>query len=259
VSDALYAEPLVVDDVESCLFYHRMDLPGVGTVGGYQGSENWWDLRGREHEYIGGIDLAGKRVLELGPGSGALSFFMESRGAEVVGVELADGAEWDIVPIEGLDVAAIRTDRTRDIALLRNGFWFAHRLFDSKVRIHLGTVYELPSDLGHFDVALFASVLLHLRDPIRAVLAAAQRADTIVVTERHFPELDGGPNLRLYPRRDEPVWHTWYSFAPEVFVQLLDVCGFVDTSVTFHSQHYRDGEYQAELPMYTVVASRPGA
>ena len=36
-----FATPQVVTDLSECVFYHVMDLPDVGTVGGD------WDLRGR--------------------------------------------------------------------------------------------------------------------------------------------------------------------------------------------------------------------
>ena len=34
ISQSLYAAPLVVDDPDSCYFYHRMEIPGHGVVGG---------------------------------------------------------------------------------------------------------------------------------------------------------------------------------------------------------------------------------
>jgi hypothetical protein len=40
-----YAEPITIDNVEDCLFYHRMCIPGVGEVGGQ------WDLLSLEQIY----------------------------------------------------------------------------------------------------------------------------------------------------------------------------------------------------------------
>jgi hypothetical protein len=61
--------------LHSCDFYHVMDLPGVGQVGGQ------WDLRGRVDDYLGHVELRGKRILEIGPASGFLTVEMEKRGA----------------------------------------------------------------------------------------------------------------------------------------------------------------------------------
>jgi len=55
-----------------CHFYHTMDF-GSGEI--HHGA---WDLRGGEREYLGFVDLAGQRVLELGPATGYLSFYMEA-------------------------------------------------------------------------------------------------------------------------------------------------------------------------------------
>ena len=58
---------------------------GVGKIIGL------WDLRQTVDDYLGRIDFAGKRVLEIGPASGFLTIEMERRGADVVAVELPEG------------------------------------------------------------------------------------------------------------------------------------------------------------------------
>jgi hypothetical protein len=92
-SDEIFAKPLKVEDVADCYFYHTMELPGRGVIEGRD-----WDLRGRVDEYLGNVDFAGKRVLEIGPASGFLTFEMEKRGAEIVSVEVTAKHGWDFVP-----------------------------------------------------------------------------------------------------------------------------------------------------------------
>ena len=92
-NDEIFAEPLKVDDVADCYFYHTMELPGHGVIEGLD-----WDLRGRVDEYLGNVDFAGQRVLEIGPASGFLTFEMEKRGADVISVEVTDEHGWDFVP-----------------------------------------------------------------------------------------------------------------------------------------------------------------
>ena len=70
----LFAPPRFVDRLEDCFFYHAMDLPGFGLVPAH------WDLRGRFDEYIGGVDVRGKSVLDVGTATGFLSFEAEKRG-----------------------------------------------------------------------------------------------------------------------------------------------------------------------------------
>src|SRR5208337_1299521 len=70
VSDsAIYAQSRVINDISDCYFYHTMDVPGYGHV------EGEWDLRGKETQYLGGVALKGKRVLEIGTASGFLCFY----------------------------------------------------------------------------------------------------------------------------------------------------------------------------------------
>jgi len=73
--DDVYAPPRTVTDLNDCYFYHTVDVPGVGRVTGE------WDLRAGVREYLGSVPFAGKRVLEIGPASGFLSFFMEREGS----------------------------------------------------------------------------------------------------------------------------------------------------------------------------------
>ena len=80
----VYAEPRVVTELEECYFYHSMEIPGYGLV------EGPWDLRGGVDDYLGGVDLNGKRVLEVGTASGFLCYTMEGRGADVVAYDLSD-------------------------------------------------------------------------------------------------------------------------------------------------------------------------
>ena len=77
-SKSVFVEPRYVRDLDGCFFYHTMELPGFGEVKGQ------WDLRGRFDEYIGGVEVAGKSVLDIGSATGFLSFEAEKRGASRV-------------------------------------------------------------------------------------------------------------------------------------------------------------------------------
>ena len=62
--------------IEECYFYHSIDLPGRPPIVGA------WDLRAGVDAYLGGISVAGKKVLEVGAANGFLSFHLEKRGAQ---------------------------------------------------------------------------------------------------------------------------------------------------------------------------------
>ena len=251
--NGIFAEPRSVEDPADCFFYHFRDRPGHGPVGDYG-----WDLRDGVEDYLGRVDLTGKRVLEIGPASGFLTFHMEAQGAEVVGVELAPTAVWDVVPQAALDLDRIRRERHAVMEQLRNGFWFARQALGGKAKVHYGSAYELPDALGRFDVSLMGSVLLHTRDPLRIIENCARLTDqALVIVERHEPQLDRSPVARLEPSRENAVWDTWWTLSPELVVGYCEVLGFTRTRVGFHEQRHISGGVDVRIPLFTVVAERP--
>ena len=176
-----YAAPLNVDRPEDCFFYHKIKLPGVGEVG------EGWDLRSSIDAYLGKFDFRGKRVLDMGAASGFLTFEMEKRGAEVVSFDMADGTQWDIVPHYDVqsDMDSYRGRCIASHARLKNAYWFTHKCLGSKARVYYGDIYDLPGDLGEFDVAMFGMILGHLRDPFQALYSASRLVkDTIIITNQ---------------------------------------------------------------------------
>ena len=256
-------------DLSECYFYQSVDLP----VHGLQVGE--WDLRDHMDEYLGHIDVDGRRVLELGTANGYLCFEMERRGAEVVAYDLDTSDQWDIVPFDGIVPDAVRADRRALIERLHSAWWLTHRLRESSARIAYGNIYEIPSALGRFDVVTFGSILQHVRDPLLAMQRGAAVADEAVIvtdvlrsrrTERLARHLQRVPVLgaRLTvapkmafvpdPTTDTPN-DTWWAISPELIGRVLAVLGFPRQAVTFHSQTYRHPTTR-QIPMFTVVARR---
>jgi Methyltransferase domain len=254
--EGLYAAPHDVQGVEDCFYYHVMDLPGHGTVGG------GWDLREGVNEYLGNIEVSGKRVLEIGPASGFLTAHLESHGAEVVGVELSEEEEWEVATSHRLTskrIEAIHARRDRHRQLLRNSFWFTYKVFGLSARLHYGNAYSLPSELGRFDISLLASVLLHARDPLRIIQqCAGLTGEAIVIVERHHPELEGSI-ARLVPSAEMDVSDIWWDFSQGYFVQFLGLLGFTRVETNLHPQPYRpkpEVPITVPIDMFTIVAYR---
>src|SRR5947209_7057921 len=156
----LYAEPQVVTSADGCYFYHTMDIPGHGLVTGD------WDLRAGVDDYLGHEDFQGKRVLEIGPASGFITFEMERRGADVVSVELSPDVGWDLAPYPPDILVPYRKQVSETQPPLKRGYWFAHRAHKSRAKVHYGNAYSLPGELGKFDIAVMSDVLLHTRAPL---------------------------------------------------------------------------------------------
>lgn len=247
-----FAQPREVTDPADCFFYHFMDLPALGAVG-----DEGWDLRAGVEAYLGRTNVRDRRVLEIGPASGYLTFHMEEQGADVVGVELGPGTPWDVVPQAGLDLGAILEERRAIMERVRNSFWLARRALGATAQIHYGTAYQLPAELGRFDISVMASVLLHTRDPLRIVEQCARLTDeTLIIVDRHFPELGKAPVAHLLPSRENGIWDTWWFFTPELFMAYCEVLGFTRTCVSFHEQRHISGGAEAQIPLFTVVAER---
>jgi 2-polyprenyl-3-methyl-5-hydroxy-6-metoxy-1,4-benzoquinol methylase len=246
----LYAAPRTVSDAADCHFYHVMEIPGYGLTTGQ------WDLRGNEQDYLGHVSVAGKRVLEIGPASGYLSFYMESQGAAVVSVELSPEQKWDAVPEATLNVEEFSRNRVDGMEKLRNSYWYAHERLQSKAQVHYGSAYSLPSELGRFDVATLCSVLLHVRDPLKIVQNCAAIADTLIISDLRFEDVpDDVPTMKWFSTRESPSLDTWWRFSPQLFVRFGEVMGFTSTAVTFHEQTWTMDEAPRGAALYTVVLS----
>jgi tRNA (mo5U34)-methyltransferase len=143
-------------------WYHTIELePGLVTPG-------WFDLR-PIIDRLPWPDVSGKRCLDVGTYDGHLAFELERRGAsEVVATDIASHVDWDW---------PLRQRGQADRELWRvagetkgAGFEIAKQILDSKVEREWLSIYELsPEHLGSFDVIVCGSLLLHLRDPIRAL------------------------------------------------------------------------------------------
>ncbi|UCH95989.1 MAG: hypothetical protein JSV88_03840 [Candidatus Aminicenantes bacterium] len=247
---AIYAEPRDIRDVNECVFYHTIDLPGFGTMQGY------WDLRGGVNEYLGNVEFKEKRVLEIGPANGFLSFEMEKKGADVIGFDLSKDYDWDIVPFAQYDYQRILENRKQFMDKLNNAFWFCHRVINSRTKIIYGNVYHLPGEIGEVDIVTYGAVLLHLRDPFLALQRGLRFArETVIVTEplRIQPIECKEPYMNFLPDPEtvEPK-DTWWDLRPEIVVRMIGVLGFEEVRVTYHSQIMK-GKSTA---MYTVVGWR---
>lgn len=282
-----FALPRNVPDVANCDFYHVMDLPGYGTVGGE------WDLRGREDAYLGDVPLQGKRVLELGTASGFLCRHMESKGASVVAFDISSEHSLDVVPFSKVDTASRAAMMKTHVEKLKNGWWLAHRLLSSKASAVYGDIYAVPKTIGLVDISTFGAILLHLRDPFQALFNVLQLTrETVIVTEVHPVQPAGSSmgsliqpapitGVRRFVKRyfglqttgetpdvnshrgmlcflpnyrstDTDYVVTWWCFPPAVICEMLGVLGFERTTVTEHLQLFRGKEAR----MYTVVGWR---
>ena len=249
----LFAPPRFVDRLEDCFFYHAMDLPGFGLVPAH------WDLRGRFDEYIGGVDVRGKSVLDVGTATGFLSFEAEKRGAaRVVSFDQSDGAEQKFLPFKDKpyyrDHAKWAEGYRAEIDRWKNAYWLSHRLLGSKAEVFYGDIYKLPNELGEFDIAIIGSVLEHLSDPITALGSVARLTKERIVIVTPLLETDE-PMARFEGNAAKPdADFTWWTYSLGVYREVLDMLGFGIERVNRASYHYMYGDRDEERS--TIVAAR---
>jgi SAM-dependent methyltransferase len=241
-------------DLTDFTWYHAFELPDGTVLPGV------WDLRGHESNYLGGVDLAGKRVLELGPATGALTFYMERMGAEVVSFEAGFDVSIDTLPIKGDDQFLERLRVMQDtIDRNHDGWWHLHRTLGSSAKFVQGNIYDMPADLGTFDVTVVGAILLHLREPWGALSQAARRTtETMIVTEPLQDDLDPPEtNIMRFSPSAEHHLTNWWSIYPGAVVSMLERLGFGQTETTMHTQRHHlahdIGSAAIDQRMYTVV------
>jgi SAM-dependent methyltransferase len=143
------------------VWYHTIEVaPGVTTPGRI-------DLRETASRLLP-AHMEGMRALDVGTFDGFWAFSMEARGAEVVAIDVdeIDRAEWPPLARERMERAA--QDLDIELGL---GFRLVSGLLDSSVKRVISNVYDVTPDVigGPVDFVFFGALLLHLRDPVRAL------------------------------------------------------------------------------------------
>ncbi|MDQ3647014.1 MAG: class I SAM-dependent methyltransferase [Actinomycetota bacterium] len=156
---------LAAEVAEHEYWYHSIELPGGITTPGI------FDMP-RARARVGmPASLSGKRCLDVGTEDGFWAFEMERRGAsEVVAVDLGGSAFLDWPPAHG----PVPEGKPQ----ISKRFELAREALGSRVEWVPGSVYDLrPGMVGTFDFVFLGSMLLHLRDPTRALAAVRTVVD----------------------------------------------------------------------------------
>lgn len=143
-------------------WYHTIELaPGIVTPGHI-------DLRPVADSTLPSKIAPGTRALDVGTFDGFWSFELERRGADVTAIDIEnfDAVEWPPLHRPMLEARAEELGTQ-----LGRGFAIASKALNSKVAYVHCSVYELTPEAigGPVDLAFLGSLLLHLRDPVRAL------------------------------------------------------------------------------------------
>ncbi len=165
-------------------WYHTIEFPDGTMTPGY------YDTREAPKHVPWPPSLSGSRCLDVGTFDGFWAFEMERRGArEVVALDVddPDALDWpyDSRRSGPAQIREWRSERGP-------GFELAAGVLKSKVVRVNCSVYDLDPDMhGTFDVVLCGALLLHLRDPVRALEAMRGVCrDSLILVEALDPTLE---------------------------------------------------------------------
>jgi SAM-dependent methyltransferase len=142
-------------------WYHTLALPGGVLTPGMI------DLRSVAAKVLP-ADLRGKRALDVGTFDGFWAFELERRGAEVVAIDIAAVSDAELPP-NNRDRLLGEADAFE--VEIGRGFRIAADLLGMRARHVVCNVLELTPEAigGPVDVAFIGALLIHLRDPVRAL------------------------------------------------------------------------------------------
>ena len=210
----------VISDVPG--WYHSIEVqPGLVTPG-------LLDLR-TIVDRIPWPDLKGKRCLDVATFDGHLAFEMERRGAaEVVATDLPDFSELDWLPGDA------PSNPTVD-GVTGQGFKRAKSLLGSNVQRELVSVYDMtPERLGTFDVVTCGALLLHLRDPFRALERIRSVCDGVFVSAEKVDPLTDTLIPAVPVQRLLGTQRVWAEPNVRGHLRMLEIAGFdVEASVRY--------------------------
>jgi tRNA (mo5U34)-methyltransferase len=238
----------LVRRIEAHPWYHTIELPeGIVTPGVY------------DHRPLVGMyglpnDLTDKSALDVGSADGFWAFELERRGARVTAVDIETTADLDLPPAVRRMVAEQGL-----VYPIRGGFELAHELLGSRVKAVNASVYELdPDRLGSFEFVHAGDILLHLRDPLRAL----ERIRSVTAGEALLSDVFD-PGLDEFGKAGQEVanylggWEgaAWWIPALSTLAQMIFDAGFSDVEVV--TTYRLDLWGSVPGPWRAVVRARP--
>jgi tRNA (mo5U34)-methyltransferase len=209
----------LAERVAALTWYHTIALPhGILTPG-------YYDHRDLLPRYRLPDRLDGLRVLDVATFDGFWAFEFERRGAaEVVALDVREKREIDLPP----RTRAAMTEQELSFAFGR-GFALARDALGSRVQPLHCNVYDLcPERAGMFDLVHVGDLLLHLRDPVRALTAVRSVCrGRAIISDVIFPDLDRGtggvPLMQYQGGRGQNIW---WRMGAEALRAMIEDAGF---------------------------------
>jgi tRNA (mo5U34)-methyltransferase len=215
------------DDPRLDGWYHTIEL-GDGLL-----TRAMFDHRPVVAKYGLPESLEGKTALDIGTCDGFWAFELERRGAErVLATDIGRWADFDWLP----QTREAKQDRADESPADR--FWFAHAMRDSRVEYEVCNVYDIsPERIGMFDVVFCGSLLLHLQNPIKALvnICSVTKEMAIIATRaesRLDEEFPDEPWMAFGHGGEESTpgeGNIYWRFSTRALEKMMQYAGFAST------------------------------
>lgn len=235
----------VIDLITDHDWYQTIELPhGVVTPGHV-------DHRNQIGHYHLPEDMSGMRVLDVATFDGFWAFEFERRGADVVAIDVASTRDTDL-PQNWMD----EYERKGLVQEKGAGFRIASELLGSSVRKEICSVYDLdPSRIGKFDMVFCSDLLVHLREPLRAMEAIWRVTDGFAIFADVFnPSLENFRDTLLAEFTHKGNNETWWQPSAACYKRWLQIARFsrVEEKARFNLQ----SSFRDEVPKVVFHAAR---
>ncbi len=249
-----YEQPWPLSPRSECFFYHTMVYPDGETIPG------GWTMPDFQ-KYIGGYDLNGKTVLDVGTATGYLAFAAEKEGAIVTGLDAASTKEFRHLPYASAasykDIVASREHwETTNLIPIKKGWWYSWHKNNSNAKCIYAPHVEMYEWDIQFDVVMAGAIIEHLSDPVFSIGAWTKIAKEAVLIP--FTDVAPGDDLALRPMTDmtNPDFnYAWWQLTRPLYERIFDNCGFdvaFREGIALHG--YGEGAPSAARP--SLIATR---
>ena len=239
-----------------CYWYHTLSFPDGEIV---KGSWTIDDFK----QYIGGYDLQGKTVLDVGTASGYLAFNAERSGANVTGLDAASTLEFRHMPFAStLSYRDIRQSREiwnrENLIPIKNSWWYAWHKFNSQAKCVYAPIpelYEWPEQ--SFDVVMAGAIVEHLSDPVYAIGAWARLArEAVLIPFTDVLPTDTLEMRPITPLDDPAIFYVWWHLSRGLYAKLFDNLGFDVRFAMAEAVHNDDAKGATIAQRPSIIATR---
>ncbi len=189
-------------------------------------------------------DMSGMRVLDVGTGSGWFATYFEQRGAEVTTVDARGYCDFDMWGRHHYpDIATEKPAPDRVLpdgqaiyySRVSSGFWIMKDILGLKASYRNARVYELSPELfggRTFDLVFMGALLMHVRDPIGALMAARSVCSHRLITNSLKPDgdsKDAVPYMEFLNNSDAKI--NWWRPNRACLRGMVEAAGFKTVAI----------------------------